>query len=112
MARLALRPATRVAARPIKNNFNNLNATTAISYRRQLSNKTMNRDFVFPLVAGIIVGALVMILWQFNSRLNNVALGVNQLSQVTNQNAQTVNDIVNFINSAGGQQAAPTPTLE
>lgn len=96
--------------RLIKNNFNNLNGSAAaISYRRQLNNNSMNRDFVFPLVAGIVIGALVMILWQFNSRLNSVALGVNQLSQVASQNAQTVNDIVSFINNAGGQQAPVTP---
>lgn len=57
-----------------------------------------------------------MVFWQFNARLNNVGLALNQLEQVTAQNTKTVNDIVAFINQATGanKQAAtpgaPTPT--
>ncbi len=63
----------------------------------------MKREFIFPLVVGLILGALVMIFWQFNSRLNNVAVGVTQLEQATAQNSKTVADIVTFINNATGQ---------
>ena len=80
------------------------------------NNKTMKREFVFPLVVGIILGALVMIFWQFTARLNNIGVALNQLEQVTAQNTKTVNDIVAFINqaTAANKQAttpgAPTPT--
>jgi len=63
----------------------------------------MKREFVFPLVVGLILGALVMVFWQFNSRLNNIAAGVTQLEQATGQNSKTVADIVTFINNATGQ---------
>jgi len=72
----------------------------------------MKREFVFPLVVGIILGALVMIFWQFNARLSNIAAGVVQLETATSQNTKTVGDIVTFINNATGQKApaATTPT--
>jgi len=69
----------------------------------------MKREFVFPLVVGVILGGLLMIFWQFNARLNNVAAGVTQLGQVSSQNTQTVNDIVSFINNATGAQNGQAP---
>jgi len=62
----------------------------------------MKREFIFPMVIGLILGALVMIFWQFNTRLNNVMVGMSQLEQATNQNTKTVADIVTFINNATG----------
>ncbi len=103
-------------ARLIKSNITNLTGSVdALSYRRDQVNNTMKREFVFPLVVGVILGGLLMLFWQFNARLNNVAAGVSQLSQVTTQNTQTVNDIVSFINNATGQNgqtpAANTPPV-
>ncbi len=77
----------------------------------------MRREFVFPLIVGIILGALVMIFWQFNARLNNVRVALTQLEQVTVQNTKTVNDVVAFINQATGAnkaagQTSGTPTKE
>jgi hypothetical protein len=69
---------------------------------KNINNKTMKREFVFPLVVGIIAGVLVMVLWQFNARLDNIAAGVTQLDQATSQNSKTVSDIVTFINNATG----------
>ena len=69
----------------------------------------MKREFVFPLVVGVILGGLMMLFWQFNARLNNVAAGVSQLGQISSQNAQTVNDIVGFINNATGAQNGQAP---
>ena len=70
----------------------------------------MRRELIFPLIVGIILGALVMIFWQFNGRLNNQMAAMSQLQQVTAQNTQTVNDIVAFINQATNPQgAAATP---
>ena len=98
-------------ARLIKiNNANLTGKAGTMSLRRFQDNNTMKREFVFPLVVGVILGGLLMLFWQFNARLNNVAAGVNQLSQVTTQNTQTVNDIVSFINNAtGGQTPTTTP---
>lgn len=71
----------------------------------------MKRELVFPLIIGLILGALVMIFWQFNTRLNNVLAATSQLEQATAQNTKTVNDIVTFINQATGANkgAASTP---
>lgn len=90
--------------RLIKNNI--INPTGLIRSRRELNNNTMKREFVFPLIVGIILGALVMIFWQFNSRLNNVMAGMSQIQQATAQNTKTVGDIVTFINNATGQKGA------
>ncbi len=85
--------------------------------RRELNNNSMKREIVFPVIVGIIFGALIMIFWQFTASLNNQNARLAQLEQVTGQNSQTVNDIVTFINQAtnpqGGAQGAPTaPTTK
>lgn len=72
----------------------------------------MKREFVFPMIVGLILGALLMIFWQFNVRLNNELNATAQLEQATAQNTKTVNDIVAFINQATGANngaAAGTP---
>ncbi|MFA5154978.1 MAG: hypothetical protein WC453_00940 [Patescibacteria group bacterium] len=63
----------------------------------------MKREFVFPLVVGVIIGGLLMVFWQFNARLSNIAAGVAQLEQATSQNTKNVGDIITFINNATGQ---------
>ncbi len=69
------------------------------------TNKNMKKDFIFPLIVGLILGALVMLFWQFNARLNSVRAALTQLDSATAQNTNSVNEIVNFINQAtGGQQ--------
>jgi hypothetical protein len=60
----------------------------------------MKREFVFPLIIGLILGALVMIFWQFNARLDSVNTAMAQLEQASAQNTKTVGQIVDFINSA------------
>lgn len=77
---------------------------------RQNNNNTMKKELVFPLVVGIILGAMVMIFWQFTAKLNNQNQRLAQLEQYTSQNAQTVNDVVNFINNSLGQQQEGIPT--
>ena len=62
----------------------------------------MKRELVFPLIVGLLLGALVMIFWQFNARLNNELSATSQLETATAQNTKTVNDIVAFINQATG----------
>jgi len=76
------------------------------------NNKSMKREFVFPLVIGIIAGALIMIFLNFSARLNNASNALMQLQQATAQNTTTVNEIVGFINQATGantQAPATTP---
>lgn len=90
-----------------KNNI--ISPAAAFASRRELNNKTMKREFVFPLIVGIILGGLVMVFWQFNARLNNAANAMAQIEAAVSQNTKTVSDIVTFINNASGQakQAAP-----
>ncbi len=66
----------------------------------------MNKDLVFPMIVGFLLGLMIMIFWQFNSRLNNVGAALNQLDQVTTQNSTAVNEVVNFINQASNPEAA------
>lgn len=63
----------------------------------------MKRDFVFPLVLGLIIGGLIMMFWQFNTRLNNAANAMAQIQSAVDQNTKAVGDIVTFINNASGQ---------
>lgn len=75
-----------------------------------INNKnTMRREFLFPLIVGILAGALVIIFWQFNARLNNAGNALVQLQTATAQNTKTVNDVVTFINQATGANKAATP---
>jgi ABC-type enterochelin transport system permease subunit len=94
--------------RLIKNNIKS--PVETISFRRELNNKTMKRELVFPLIVGIILGGLVMIFWQFNARLNNQIVAMNQLQQATAQNTKNVTDIVTFINNATGANKTPAAT--
>ncbi len=64
----------------------------------------MKREILFPLIVGLILGVLVMIFWQFTTRLNIQQARVVQLEQATAQNSQTLNDIVAFINNATNPQ--------
>jgi len=75
----------------------------------------MKKDFILPLIAGLILGAMLMIFWQFNARLNNVRAALTQLDQATVQNTNTVNEVVSFINQAtgnNGQTPAAATTNE
>ena len=87
----------RIIKNNLKSSVMNLN-----SYRANNKNNTMKKELIFPLIIGIILGALVMIFWQFNARLNNVLTATAQLEQATAQNTKTVSDIVAFINQATG----------
>ncbi len=97
--------------RPIINN-KNTRSTARLSYpsRRLDSDNNMKKEIVFPLVVGIIFGALVMIFWQFTARLNNQNVRLAQLEQFATQNAQTVNEIIAVINNATAPQGTGTPT--
>lgn len=90
-----------------KTKINISNPVRTINSGRQLANNTMKREFVFPLVIGLILGGLLMMFWQFNARLNNASAALSQLEQATTQNTKTVTDIVAFINQATGANKTP-----
>ncbi len=75
----------------------------------------MNKDQLFPLIFGLILGILLMFFWNLGSSLNNQNLRLRQLEQAATANSQSIAQIVNFINSAispegeiMGQEDAPT----
>ncbi len=73
----------------------------------------MKKELIFPLIAGLILGVLVMLFWQLNSKLNTSSARLVQLEQATAANTQAVSEIVSFINQATGQQGGAngqTPT--
>lgn len=91
-----------------KNNI--ISPAAAFASRQTINNNTMKREFVFPLIVGLILGGLIMLFWQFNARLNNAANAMAQIETAVTQNTKTVSDIVTFINNASGQaQPAATP---
>lgn len=71
----------------------------------------MKRELVFPVIIGIIIGALIMIFWQFSARLTTATNALAQLEQASAQNTATVNQVVSFINQAtGANKEAATPS--
>ncbi|PKM89328.1 hypothetical protein CVU83_00230 [Candidatus Falkowbacteria bacterium HGW-Falkowbacteria-2] len=70
----------------------------------------MKKELVFPLIAGLALGILIMLFWQLNTKLNNSSVRMAQLEQATGSNTQAVSEIVNFINQASGQGGAATQT--
>lgn len=76
------------------------NNTVRSNYSYRNNKNNMKKDFILPLIVGLILGAMIMIFWQFNSRLNNVRAALVQIDQVTAQNTETVNEVVNFLNQA------------
>lgn len=76
------------------------------SFRSRPDQKNMRKEIVFPLIVGLILGALVMIFWQFNARLSDQMTKISQLETATAQNSKAVTDIVAFIQQATAQQGA------
>lgn len=77
-----------------------------------LNSKTMRRETIIPLIVGLLVGALLVLFFGLNTRLNNNAARLSQLEQATASNTKNVNDVITFINNAqkGAGAAATTPT--
>ena len=78
-----------------------------------LTFKIMRRETIIPLVIGLLLGALFVIFFNFNSKLNENANMLAQLEQATASNTKNVTDVINFINSAqkgaNGANGAETP---
>lgn len=70
----------------------------------------MKKESIMYLVSGLIIGALVMLFFQFNTKLTAQKSRLDQLEQANKVNTDTVNQVVNFLNgSAQGQTASSTP---
>lgn len=83
------------------------------SSSRQINNNTMKKEFVFPLIVGILFGAMIMMFWQFSTRLANQNARLAQLEQYATQNSQTINEVVSFINqNVAPQDGAAAPVTE
>lgn len=68
----------------------------------------MKKELIFPLIAGLIIGVLIMLFLQLNTRIINTGNRLAQLEQATVQNSQALTEVVSFINQASGQaQAQP-----
>lgn len=78
-----------------------------------LTFKTMRRETIVPLIIGLLLGALFVIFFNFNSKLNANANMLAQLEQATASNTKNVTDVINFINqaqgSAKGTETSATP---
>lgn len=72
----------------------------------------MKKELVFPLIAGVVVGVLVMLFWQLGARMNNNSARLAQLEQASAQNSQALSEVIAFINQSTGQgqeQAGQVP---
>jgi len=72
----------------------------------------MKKELVFPLIAGIVLGVLVMLFWQLGARINSNSIRLAQLEQASAQNNQAISEVVAFINQATGQGQAPAAPTE
>lgn len=96
----------------LKNNYKRP-ATRKTSVASDLNSNTMRRETIIPLIVGLIVGALFVLFFGLNTRLNNNAARIAQLEQATASNTKNVTDVITFINNAQkgaqGTPAAATP---
>ncbi|HPY08917.1 MAG: hypothetical protein ACOX0H_02745 [Patescibacteria group bacterium] len=95
----------------IKNKNIKSPARTSSAARGLSNDNSMKKEYVFPLIVGLIFGVLAMIFWQFTARLNVQNTRLAQLEQITNQNTQSVNDIIAFINQATAGTGTETPAV-
>jgi len=69
----------------------------------------MKKENIINIVIGILIGALFVVFFQFNARLNNNSLVISQLDQAVATNTQNLNDVISFLNSSA-QQTTGTET--
>lgn len=62
----------------------------------------MNKDQLFPLIFGLVLGVLLMFFWNLGSSLNNQSMRISQLEQAANSNSQNIAEVINFL-----EQPAP-----
>jgi len=96
----------------VKTNNIKSQVETKNNFQSRPNNNTMKKEFVFPLITGIVLGVLIMFFWQYTAALRTQSLRMTQIEQVTAQNNKNVNDIVDFINKATNPQGTQTPAAE
>jgi hypothetical protein len=52
------------------------------------------------LITGLIIGILLVVFFDFNSRLNSNTVLLNQIEQASESNTKNINDVITFINGA------------
>jgi len=98
----------------LKNNYKSP-VRRRVTSTDELTFNTMKRETIIPLIIGLLLGALFVVFFQFNARLNNNAAIIAQLEQATASNTKNVTDVIGFINNAqkgtttGTTPAATTP---
>jgi uncharacterized membrane protein YvbJ len=60
----------------------------------------MRRETIVPLITGLIIGILLVVFFDFNSRLNSNTVLLNQIEQASESNTKNINDVITFINGA------------
>ena len=76
-----------------------------------VTNNIMKKENIINFVIGLLVGAMFVVFFQFNARLNNNSLIISQLDQAVATNTQNLNDVISFLNSSA-QQAPGAETTE
>ncbi len=75
----------------------------------------MTKDQIIPLIFGLVLGILLMFFWNLGASLNNQNLRLMQIEQAAVANSQSIQEVVNFINSAmspdNGMTGTETPTI-
>ncbi len=59
----------------------------------------MNKDQLFSLIFGLVLGILLMFFWNLGASLNNQNMRLMQLEQVATENSQRTDQIINFLNT-------------
>ncbi len=75
----------------------------------------MRREYIAPLVIGILVGVVVMFFAQFTVKLNQQKTRLDQIETAVANNGKAISEVVTFIQKAQGSQAgtqAPAATPE
>ncbi len=64
----------------------------------------MNKDQLFPLIFGLVLGVLLMFFWNLGASLNNQSMRLSQLEQVAIENQQRVEQIITWLQTPAGQE--------
>ena len=68
----------------------------------------MNKDQLFPLIFGLVLGVLLMFFWNLGASLNNQSMRISQLEQAANSNSQNLAEVINFLQQPAGEEGGVT----
>ena len=63
----------------------------------------MKQENFLNLIAGLLLGVLLMLFWQLNSKINFTSARISQLEQVTTTTSASITEVVEFLNKLAGQ---------